>query len=104
MSKLHTFDSFLNEGSADIKSKYPGLKAACENFNNFEIVDERTDPGYGYDHVRLFQIKFDDGAWGLCIWDTRKKAFIEEPSDYDDYDTTPEKVEAKYGFTHEDKL
>jgi hypothetical protein len=100
MSKFHTFDSFLNEANADIKSKYPGLKDACADFNNFEIIDERTDPGYGYDHVRLFQIKFDDGAWGLCIWDTRKKEFIEEPSDYEDYDTTPEKIEAKYGFKH----
>lgn len=91
---------------------YPGLAQAADDFQPFKIVDVVKDPGYGYDHVRLFLIQFIDksksgkkiggsqigGNYGVCIWDTKSKEFIEEPSDLEDYNTTLDKLKSKYGL------
>lgn len=79
-------------------SDFNGLEEASEIFGKFEILDVRRDPEYGYDNVYLLLIKFGDGDIGLCIYDTEKKEFIEEPSDLEDYDVTPEKLYNEYGF------
>jgi len=72
------------EKSQEINFK--GLNEAAQDFNPFEVISYLTDPGYGYYHVKLLLIKFKkDQIFGLCIYDTAKKQFIEEPSDLDDY-------------------
>ena len=76
----------------------PGLDDAMKEFDPFTIVGSRRDPGYGYDHVSLLLIKFTSGEYGLAIYDSDKREFIEEPATLSDYDTTLERVCAKYGF------
>jgi len=82
---------------------FPGLEKGAEDFMKFDIMDSKRDPGYGYENVFLFLIRFTEdeynGEYGLCIWDTQKKEFIEEPSTLEDYGiTTEEKFERKLGF------
>ena len=69
-----------------------------ENINKFKIVDARRDPGYGYEHVWLLLIRFRDKNYGLCIYDTRKKEFIEEPANLNEYDVTLDILKQKYGL------
>ena len=78
------------------KSDFKGLAKAAKDFNNFRILGSLRDPGYGYDQVFLLRIRFDDGAEGLCIYDTKKERFIEEPDDYEGYGTTQDKVMTKH--------
>ena len=78
------------------KSDFKGLAKAAQDFDKFTILGSMRDPGWGYEHVFLLRIRFEDGAEGLCIWDSRAEAFIEEPGDYEQYDLTREKVQAKY--------
>ena len=74
-------------------SKFPGLKKASEAFSPFDILAFTTDPGYGYDDVKMLLLKFHnkpgkydnkDGL-GLCIYNVATHEFIEEPSDLTDY-------------------
>jgi hypothetical protein len=88
----------LVKESLDSDEKFKGLAKASEAFGQFEIIDYRKDPEWGYDSVYLMLIKFEDGEYGLCIYDTQKEEFIEEPSDLEDYGTSLEKLKAKYGF------
>ena len=78
-----------------------GLKKAGEDqgFVAFDPIAFVQDPGYGYDHVYLFLIRFThDKDYGLCIYDHRRGTFIEEPSDLEDYNTTLEAIKQKYYF------
>lgn len=81
------------------KSKFPGLKKAAKDFVPFKVVSYKRDPEYGYEHVYLLFIKFkEDKDYGLCIYDTRKQDFIEEPGELEWFDLTLEQVKQKYGF------
>jgi len=80
-------------------SDFDGLEQAMEPFNKFTIVNYKMDPGFGYEHVFMFLIQFEDGEYGLCIYDIREKQFIEEPSDLEDYGTTLENLKQKYGLS-----
>jgi len=80
-------------------SDFNGLEEAAAMFSTFKIIDVRRDPEYGYDNVYLMLIEFlEDEKIGLCIYDTEKQKFIEEPSDLDDYNTSPEDLYNKYRF------
>ena len=79
-------------------SDFQGLANIASNFNPFKILDSRRDPDFGYENVYLLLIEFEDGNPGLCIYDTKKEEFIEEPSDLEDYNTTPEKLYDQYHF------
>lgn len=82
-------------------SKYPGLEEKCNEYNPFTILDSKMDPGYGYQHMKIFQIKFNsDNRYGLFIWDGNNKSFQEEPGEYEDYNLTTDEVERKFGFKH----
>jgi hypothetical protein len=72
---------------ADISlNEFPGLKLAARSFNPFYIRAWMRDPGWGYEHVYLLLIEFnEDRRYGLCIWNNRDKEFIEEPGDLDAY-------------------
>lgn len=88
-------------GYPDISYTKTGiLEALAEFIGTCNILDYCVDPGYGYDHVMMYQLKFEDGAYGICIYDTQTKEFIEEPDEYDEYGLTPEEVERKYNFKH----
>jgi len=78
--------------------QFEGLAKAMEEFNPFTILGSKRDPEWGYEHVHLLFIQFNDGSFGLCIYDTRKKGFIEEPGDLEMYGRTPEEIKTKYGF------
>lgn len=82
--------------------QFDGLPEAMQGFEPFEILGFRTDPGYGYEHVKMlfivFSGKYCNGQYGLAIYDTRHKDFIEEPSPLEAYETTVVKVYRKYGF------
>lgn len=75
---------------------FPGLPEEAKAFNPFEVLAFITDPGYGYSDVKLLLLKFSDGEYGLCIYDTGKKRFIEEPSDLEDYNQTIESISEEY--------
>lgn len=77
-------------------NQYAGFKEAREGFEPFVIKAWMRDPGYGYQYVLLFLIKFDFGPYGLCIYDYEKEEFIEEPGTLDDYGLTYEEVMMKY--------
>lgn len=78
--------------------KFPGLKEASEEYVPFEIIDYITDPGYGYDAVKLFFIEFENGKLGLCVYDTEKQEFVEEPGELEEYEITEEELYKKYGL------
>lgn len=81
------------------KNQFPGLEEEAEGFYSFKIIDFITDPGYGYEHVKMFLIRFKKwNQWGLCIWDTKKKEFIEEPGTLEDYEVTLDELIEKYHF------
>lgn len=77
-------------------NQYAGFKEAREGFEPFVIKAWMRDPGYGYQYVLLFLIKFDFGPYGLCIYDYEKEEFIEEPGTLDDYGLTYEEFMIKY--------
>jgi len=77
-------------------NQYAGFKDAREGFEPFVIKAWMRDPGYGYQYVLLFLIKFDFGPYGLCIYDYEKEEFVEEPGTLDDYGLTYEEVMMKY--------
>ena len=130
MSIIKTYQEFLNEseffsGPKPNKNlpKFDGLDAALKDFSTdgTYVIDFRTDPGYGYQHVKLLQLWIPNvkykyrgkktdithlggGKYGLAIWDTERKEFIEEPASYDDYEVTVDRMETKYGFEHEIKI
>jgi len=77
-------------------NQYAGFKEAREGFEPFVIKAWMRDPGYGYQYVLLFLLKFDFGPYGLCIYDYEKEEFVEEPGTLDDYGLTYEEVMMKY--------
>lgn len=82
--------------------QFDGLTEVMTGFEPFEILSFLTDPGYGYEHVKMLFIMFSgkrrNGQYGLAIYDTRRKEFIEEPGGLEDYDTNVVKIYRKYGF------
>lgn len=84
-------------------TQFDGLEEAMQAFNPFNVLDFRRDPDWGYEHVKLLLIQFkDDLAFGLAVYDTKAKEFIEEPGSLEDYCLTPEKVAKKFGFNFAD--
>jgi len=81
-------------------SDFKGLEKAADMFYPFKILNIKVDPEYGYQNVHLMLIQFKNGDPGLCIYDTEKEEFIEEPGrlNEDEYDVSPEKLYRKYGF------
>jgi hypothetical protein len=77
-------------------NQYAGFKEAREGFEPFVIKAWMRDPGYGYQYVLLFLIKFDFGPYGLCIYDYEKEEFIRESGTLDDYGLTYEEFMMKY--------
>jgi hypothetical protein len=85
--------------SKDFEKTLPGFKEAKSMFMDFSVIAFKRDPEYGYEHVYLLLIVFKKSkTYGLCIYDTQRKQFIEEPADLEDYDTTYEDVTNKYSF------
>jgi hypothetical protein len=88
-------------------SRFPGLRKASEPFSNFDVLAFVTDPGYGYQDVKMLLLKFHkkpgkydnpDGL-GLCIYNIATHEFIEEPADLNDYNDgklTEDKLYKKY--------
>lgn len=64
---------------------FPGLYQALKGFEFIDKLSFIRDPGYGYEHVFLFKGEFDDGKYGLFIWDNRDGKFIEEPAELEAY-------------------
>ena len=89
------------------KSDFDGLEEASIGFDSFDVVGYVTDPGYGYQDVKMLLLKFHrkpgkyehpDGI-GLCIYNTETHEFIEEPSDlvyFNEGDLTEDKLYKKY--------
>lgn len=102
----------LDESYNDVNyqlSDFNGLEEAAKGYYPFKILDVRRDPGYGYENVFLMLIQFinngkkrshmyNNGSIGLCIYDTEKQEFIEDPTILEDYNITPEKLYSKYRF------
>ena len=89
------------------KSNFDGLKEASDMFEPFDVLAFVTDPGYGYEDVKMLLIKFHrkpgkydnpDGL-GLCIYNVATHEFIEEPADLTEYnegDLTEDKLYKRY--------
>ena len=87
----------LEDRKKEIIKKFPGMKEASEMFNEFTIIDYIPDPEF--EDVYLFLIQFLNGKdLGLCIYNVKRKEFIEEPADLDDYNFTLKSLLKKYPF------
>ena len=78
-------------------SEFAGLEEALAEYEKSRPVGKQQDPGWGYDHVWMFLLEFaKDGNLGLCIWDTQKHEFIEEPATLMEYQTSADRLMGKY--------
>lgn len=84
----------------DLTEQFPGLKEASADFNDFHVVDFRPDPDAGFPGVYLLQLLFEDGDYGLAIYNVITKAFIEEPGEYEYFDEEEDAIALKYNFDH----
>lgn len=88
-----------NTDHSKIAKQFPGLIDAAEGFNFHAYLDYL--PNSEVEGVYMFQIQFiKERVYGLCIWDSNKKKYIEEPGSYKDYGLTEEQAEKKYNFSH----
>ncbi len=96
-------ESQMSEGT-DL-TKLPGIETALSEFDgNAKVVKYMMDPGYGYGHVFLALLKFEDGQYGLCIYDSDKKEFIEEPANLEEYNMTTDRLFSKYPALRPDEM
>lgn len=94
----------ITSKQADIYKTFPGLRGAANEFVDFKVLDYVQDGGYGCNHVYVLLIRFEypfrticDG-YGLCVWNAERKAFIEEPGNLNDYETTLQSVVEQFDF------
>lgn len=67
-------------------SHIEGFERTLSDFNEINVINYQVDPAYGYDHVIMALIEFvHGGMYGLCIYDSRRQEFIEEPGYLEDY-------------------
>lgn len=74
---------------------FPGLIKEMKGYDFMDRLSYIPDPEHP--GVYLFKGEFDNGMYGLFIWDNNHAAFIEEPATLEDYNfRSIAQVYAKY--------
>ena len=103
---MKKFKEFIKENKLNEENKIDrlnGLRKAMEMFggDNINVLSIKRDPQV--DDVYLLQLYFTDSKeYGLAIYNEFDEEFVEEPASYEDFDVTPDEMETKYGFEHEE--
>ena len=91
----------LGIGEYDVNKMFPGFEDARENYEEFDVIAYAEDPEYPGSYMMI--IRFDEYQSnkpnGMCVYDTATREFIEEPANFEDYNTSYSKMIKKYNFT-----
>lgn len=88
----------------DVYRTFPGLRKACKEFIPFTVLDYAKYAAKGSDYEYLLFIKWNEPIpnaeqpYGLCVWNMRRRKFIDEPNDLKAWNISLLQLYSEYGM------